>query len=169
MGQLPSKGVMSPAPWGKEEATGSLGEHEQGVLKIGRMETQVWHPTKTEPQGNHAQLNFQNGVPMWEAHQESPSCLLLKQLTAERVLHNWSPKPVLFPNGHLLSHRRSAKVTVTGSDPLNNKVGSKASALRQLAVPSSLTERNNPLLFGETLEGSLVIIGQTPTLHWPAR
>lgn len=141
---------------------------EQGVLEIGRMETRVWGPTKTEPQGNHAQLNLQNGVPVWEAG-KSPSCLLLKQLTAERVLYNWSPKPVLFSNGHLLSHRRSAKVTVTGSDPLGNKVGSEANALRQLAVPSSLTERNNPLLFGETLDGPSVITGQTPTLHWLAR
>ena len=102
---------------------------EQGVLETGRMETQVWLPTKTEPHEDHAQLYLQNGVPVWEAG-ESPSCLLLKQLTAERVLHNWSSKLVLSPNGHLLSHRRPAKATVTGSDPLDNEVGSKARALR---------------------------------------
>ena len=86
---------------------------------------------------------------VWEAG-ECSSCLL-KQLTAERVLHKWSPKLVLSPNGHMLSHRRSGKATVTGSNPEDNKVGSKASALRQQAAPSSLTERNIPLLFGENL------------------
>lgn len=132
------------------------------------METRVWLPTNTEPQGNHAQLNLQIGVPMWEAG-ENPSCPLLKQLTAKRVLHKWSPKPVLSPNAHLLSHRVSAKVTVMGSDPLDNKVGSKAGALRHPAVPSSLTERNDPLLSRETLEGPSVITGPTKTLHWLAR
>ena len=60
---------------------------EQGVLETGRMETQAWLPTKTEPQRDHAQLYLQSGVPMWETG-EIPSCFLLKQLTAERVLHN---------------------------------------------------------------------------------
>lgn len=79
---------MSPAPWGKEEVAGSLGEH--GTRGVGDRQdgTQIWLPTKTEPQGMHIYIS-KNGVTMWEAG-ESPSCLLIKQLTTER-----SPKPVL--------------------------------------------------------------------------